>query len=138
LGEGQSLNIGTQLPTAEKVALKEFLKKHEVVFAWSVADMPRLSRQVMKHRLLVNLEMKPVQQRKRHLGLERQATMKEEDEKLLKAGFIREIKCPKWITNTILVKKSNDSWCMCVDYTNVQYTRYRVSMRPMTEILKSI
>jgi Reverse transcriptase (RNA-dependent DNA polymerase) len=119
LGEGKSLNIGTQLPEAKKVALWEFLKKHEAVFAWSAADMPELSRQVAEHRLHVNSGMKPVQQWKRRLGPERQATVKEEVSKLLKVGFIREIKCPKWIANTILVKKSNGSWRMCVDYTDL-------------------
>jgi hypothetical protein len=45
--------------------------------------------------------------------------MKEEVGKLLKAGFIQEIKCPEWIANTVLVKKSNGSWRMCVDYTDL-------------------
>jgi hypothetical protein len=43
LGEGRSLHIGTQLPEAEKTTSKEFLKKHEAVFAWLAVDMPGLS-----------------------------------------------------------------------------------------------
>jgi hypothetical protein len=49
--------------------------------------------------------------------------VKEEVEKLLKAGFIREIKCPEWIANTVLVKKSNGSWRMYVDYTDLKKPR---------------
>jgi Reverse transcriptase (RNA-dependent DNA polymerase) len=45
--------------------------------------------------------------------------VKEEVDKLLTMGFIREIKCPEWIANTVLVKKSNGSWRMCVDYTDL-------------------
>jgi hypothetical protein len=40
----------------------------------------------------------------------------EEVEKLLKAGFIREVDYPKWLANMVLVKKSNGKWRMCVDF----------------------
>ena len=33
------------------------------------------------------------------------------------AGFIREVYYPKWLTNVILVKKTNGKWRMCVDFT---------------------
>jgi hypothetical protein len=54
LGEGRSLNIRTELLKDKKLALKEFLKKQETLFAWSAADMPGLSRQVEEHWLLIN------------------------------------------------------------------------------------
>jgi Reverse transcriptase (RNA-dependent DNA polymerase) len=53
------------------------------------------------------------------LGPEHQATVKEEIRKLLKAGFIREMKYSEWIANTILVKNSKGSWRMYVDYTDL-------------------
>jgi hypothetical protein len=62
---------------------------------------------------------RPVQQLRRHLGLERQSAVKEEVAKLLKAGFIREVICPEWIANIVLVKESNGSWRMCIDYIDV-------------------
>ena len=43
----------------------------------------------------------------------------EEVEKLLTTVFIREVYYPEWLTNIIMVKKSNRKWCMCVDFTNL-------------------
>jgi hypothetical protein len=40
-------------------------------------------------------------------------------EKLLKAGFIREVTCPAWLSNTVLVKKANGDWRMCIDFTDL-------------------
>ena len=40
----------------------------------------------------------------------------EEVEKLLIARFIREVYYLEWMANIIMVKKSNEKWCMCVDF----------------------
>ena len=34
-------------------------------------------------------------------------------------GFIEEVKYSRWLSNVVLVKKSNGSWRMCVDYTSL-------------------
>ena len=39
--------------------------------------------------------------------------------KLLSAGFIREVYYPDWLANIILVKKGNGKWRMCVDFTEL-------------------
>ena len=41
----------------------------------------------------------------------------EEVEELLTVGFIREVYYPKWFANVVMVKKSNEKWRMCVDFT---------------------
>ena len=43
----------------------------------------------------------------------------EEVEKLLTTVFIREVYYPEWLTNIVMVKKSNRKWRMCVDFTNL-------------------
>ena len=43
----------------------------------------------------------------------------EEVEKLWIAGFIKEVYYPKWLTNVVMVKKSNGKWRMCVDFTDL-------------------
>lgn len=42
-----------------------------------------------------------------------------EVEKLLWAGFIREVKYPEWNSNVDLVKKANEKWRMCVDFIDL-------------------
>ena len=46
----------------------------------------------------------------------------EEVEKLLVAGFIREVYYPEWLANVVVVKKSNGKWRMCVDFTDLNRT----------------
>ena len=40
-------------------------------------------------------------------------------EKLLEAGFIREVFYPEWLANVVMVKKNNDKWRMCVDFIDL-------------------
>jgi hypothetical protein len=40
-------------------------------------------------------------------------------QKLLEAGFIKEVFHPTWLANPVLVKKKNEKWRMCVDYTSL-------------------
>ena len=44
----------------------------------------------------------------------------ERTRKLLAAGFIKEVYHPEWLANPVLIlKKNNNEWRMCVDYTNL-------------------
>ena len=45
--------------------------------------------------------------------------MAEEVRKLLEADFIREVCYPDWLANVVMVKKANEKWRMCVDFTNL-------------------
>lgn len=40
-------------------------------------------------------------------------------EDLIEVGFVREIKYTTWLSNVLLVKKSNGKWCICIDYTDL-------------------
>ena len=45
--------------------------------------------------------------------------IKEEVGKLLIARLIKEVQYPTWLANAILVKKANEKWRMCIDFTNL-------------------
>ena len=51
--------------------------------------------------------------------MERQKVIEAEVEKLLEAKFIEEIEYLEWLANVVVVKKSNNKWRMCVDYTGL-------------------
>ena len=34
-------------------------------------------------------------------------------------GFIEEAHYPDWLANVIMIKKANEKWCICIDYTNL-------------------
>ena len=43
-------------------------------------------------------------------------------EKLLEAGFIREVFYLKWLANVVMVKKKKGKWRMCADFTDLNKT----------------
>ena len=70
----------------------------------------------------VDPERKPVQQRRRVFAPERSQAITDKVNKLLSAGFIREVYYPDWLANVVLVKKANGKWRMCVDFTDLNKT----------------
>ena len=52
-------------------------------------------------------------------ALERNRAIMDEVDKLLVAKFIREVYYSDRLANVIVVKKANEKWRMCVDFTDV-------------------
>ena len=73
--------------------------------------MPGISTKIIQHKLNVDLEKKPVQQKRRVFALEQNQAITDEVNKLLAADFIREVYYPNWLVNAVLVKKANGKGC---------------------------
>lgn len=69
--------------------------------------MPGIHPDVISHKLSLFKNVWPISQKKRRLGAEKKKAVDEEVLKLLEAGFIREIKYTTWLSNVVMVKKSN-------------------------------
>ena len=80
--------IGTNLSLETRERIVNFLKDNLDVFAWSHEDMPGIPATIIQHRLNVDLEKKPVQQRRRVFAPERNKAVMDEVNKLLTANFI--------------------------------------------------
>ena len=78
--------------------------------------MPGIETEVMEHHLAVDPKHRPTKEKIRSHAPERQKAIAEEVDKLLKAGFIKEVNYPDWIFNVVLVKKANGKWRMCIDF----------------------
>ncbi|XP_024026071.1 uncharacterized protein K02A2.6-like [Morus notabilis] len=50
---------------------------------------------------------------------ERYEALKEEVDKLINNGFIRESHYPRWVSNPVLVIKPNGNWRTCVDFSDL-------------------
>ena len=61
--ENKTTRIGTTLSPKMRTRLVQFLKENLDVFAWSHEDMPGISLEVIQHKLNVDPERKPIQQR---------------------------------------------------------------------------
>ena len=107
--------IGSKLAEDLRSPLTHFLRQNKNVFTWNQADMGGIDPTVITHRLNVSPSFKPVKQKRKSFALERQKPIN----KLLQAGAIREVEYPEWLANVVLVKKVNDKWRLCIDFTDV-------------------
>ena len=115
----KSTRIGADLEGKIKKGLIRFLRKNIDVFAWSHEDMPGIDPSVITHHLNVHPSSKPVRQKKKVFTPERDNAIKEEVQKLTLAKFIWEVYYPDWLANVVMVKKANENWRMCMDFTDL-------------------
>ncbi|KAL0337470.1 UNVERIFIED_CONTAM: hypothetical protein Scaly_2022100 [Sesamum calycinum] len=114
---GKTTSIGKVMEQKMEEKLMRFLKTNSDVFAWTVHDLVRIDPEVITHKLIVNPTFRPVRQKKRNFGPERNEIIKKEVEKLLTIGYVCPVQYPKWLTNVVLVPKLNKKWMMCIDFT---------------------
>jgi hypothetical protein len=68
--------------------------------------MPGIPREVIEHKLGINLAFKMIKQKERRYTPERRETIQVEVNKLLETGFIRLVDYPIWLANPVLVEKT--------------------------------
>jgi hypothetical protein len=81
--------------------------------------MSGIPREVIEHKLGIDLAFKPIKKKERRYTPERRETIRLEVNKLLETWFIRPVDYPNWLANPILVEKPDESWCMCIGYTSL-------------------
>nr|XP_023925711.1 uncharacterized protein LOC112037133 [Quercus suber] len=118
-GEDKYFQVGAQLPLLEKEELVDFLKGNVDVFAWSAYEAPGIDPNFICHQLNVSPGAVPRRQLPRHSLREHAKAIKEEVNKLKQAKAIKEAFYPEWLANTVVVKKKNGKWRVCVDFTDL-------------------
>ncbi|GAU18714.1 hypothetical protein TSUD_80020 [Trifolium subterraneum] len=121
LGEDptKGVKIGADLPDLVKRQLKACLRENAELFAWSAAEMPGIDPEVACHQLTIDPRANAVVQRRRKQSPEKAEAARKAVKDLLEANFIAEAQYTTWLSNVVLVKKSNGKWRMCVDYTDL-------------------
>ncbi|KAL0416905.1 UNVERIFIED_CONTAM: hypothetical protein Slati_3522400 [Sesamum latifolium] len=115
----RAVQVGSNLNQEEVEQLRRFFQNKQEVFEWEEGGTTGIDEKVIQHELHVKKGARPVKQRKRNFGRERNQVIYEEIHRLLKLGYIREIYYPKWISNVVLVPKPGGKWRMCVDFTDL-------------------
>ncbi|GJU97607.1 reverse transcriptase domain-containing protein [Tanacetum coccineum] len=62
---------------------------------------------------------KPAEKEQRHFRVGTCRVITKEVAEWLKAGIVRPVKYPTWISKPVLVKKVDGSWRMCIDFKNI-------------------
>jgi hypothetical protein len=122
LQEGDSSKtavIGAGLDGKYELGLVSFLRANRDIFTWKPADMPGVPRELIEHCLNVHPQAVPKKQCLRRFAHDKLEAIKREIAKLLAAGFIKKVIHPEWVAYPVLVRKKNNEWRMCVDYTDL-------------------
>ena len=97
----------------------EFLKKNIDVFAWDACDALGIDPAFICHHFNVNPSNTSKKKPPRRPSREHVDAIRDEVMKLKRAGAIKEVFYPKWLANTVVVKKKSGKWRVCVDFTNL-------------------
>jgi hypothetical protein len=84
------------------------LRENISVFAWKPSDMPGVSRDRIEHSLNIDPKAKPIKQKLRRFGKDKNEAIRVEVTRLLAASFIKEVYHPDWLANPVLVRKKNN------------------------------
>ncbi|CAJ2667015.1 unnamed protein product [Trifolium pratense] len=115
----RAVKIGTGLPELARKQLEACLKENADLFAWHASEMPGLDPNVACHQLTIDPTALPIVQRRRRQSPEKSEAAEKCVKDLLEANFISEARYTTWLSNVVLVKKSNGKWRMCCDYTDL-------------------
>jgi hypothetical protein len=115
----QTVVIGSDLSADEEASLVQFPQKNKDVFAWYAKDLTGVDRSFIEHKLNIDPSVKPRKQKLRKMSDDKVIAVKSEVQRLLDATVIREVIYPKWLANTVPVKKKNGKWRMCIDFTDL-------------------
>ena len=97
--------IGDDLSPTIESHLVDFLTTRLDAFAWEHEDITGISADVITHKLNVDPDHKPVQQRRRKFAAERNKIINDEVSRLLKTEMIREVDYPEWLANVVIVQR---------------------------------
>jgi hypothetical protein len=111
--------IGTEANQQDQAELLSFFDKNSDVFAWLTSDLVGVNRDVIEHWLQVSPNAKPKKQKLHKMADEKIQVAKAEVQRLLDAGFIRSVTYLEWLSNVVMVKKKNEKWQMCTNFTDL-------------------
>ena len=99
--------INAKLEADQKIKVCMLLKEFVDCFAWNYTEMPGLSRDLVEHRLPIKSGFRPHKQPRRNFNPNMYDRIKEEVDRLIKAGFIRPCRYADWVSNIVPVEKKN-------------------------------
>ena len=97
--------IGANCSPEETAIYTSLFKESRDVFSWSYEEIPGIDPSIVEHEIRTYPDAKPVRQKLRPVNPRKVVAMKDEVEKLLKAGFINPIALTEWVSNPVPIDK---------------------------------
>ncbi|KAL0448297.1 UNVERIFIED_CONTAM: hypothetical protein Slati_1386100 [Sesamum latifolium] len=115
----KTTRIGSQIDETLREELIKYLKRNMDVFAWTPQNLEGINPEVISHHLNIDPRVKPVKQKKRHFGPQKDKIIQAEIDKLVTAGYVEEIQFPEWLSNVVLVPKPGSKWRMSINFRDL-------------------
>ena len=113
--------VGSSMKDCDKIKMLLFLIQNVDMFAWSPYEVPGVDLEFIVHKLNVDPSFPPKKQKPRRLVNEHVEAVRSEVRRLKEAGAIRETFFPEWLAYTVVVKKKNGKWRVCVDFMDLNW-----------------
>ncbi|KAL0404070.1 UNVERIFIED_CONTAM: hypothetical protein Sradi_2047800 [Sesamum radiatum] len=91
----KTTRIGSHLGEEAKKEITLCLRRNGDIFAWTPQDLEGIDPQVITYHLNMDPSCKPIKQKKRHFGPEKDRIIQAEVNKLMAVGHIEEIQFPE-------------------------------------------
>ena len=117
--DDKSFLIGVSVKEKERLEMLLFLVQNVDVFAWSPYEVLEVDPKFIVHKLNVDPLYPPKKQKPKRSIKEHVTAIRQEVKRLKEAGAIKEIFFLEWLVNTVVVKKKNGKWRVCVDFTDL-------------------
>ena len=111
--------VGVSMSCEERVQVLLFPVQNIDVFAWDPYEVPGVDPEFIVHKFNVDPSYPLKKQKSRRSAKDHVEAVKQEVEKLKEAGAIKETFFPEWLANTVVVRKKNGKWRVCVDFTDL-------------------
>ncbi|KAA0056789.1 uncharacterized protein E5676_scaffold701G00340 [Cucumis melo var. makuwa] len=111
--------ISASLSSEEEGKYMSLLTEYKNIFAWSYKEMPRLDPKVAVHHLAIKPGYRRIKQAQQRFQPKLILQIEVDVNKLIEAGFIREVKYPTWIANIFPVRKKNGQLHIFVNFRDL-------------------
>ena len=117
--DDKSFQIGASMKIEDRMGMLLFVVQNVDVFAWSPYEVLGVDPEFVVHKLNVDPLFPPKKQKLRRSAKEHVEVVRQEVNKLKEAGTINEVFFSEWLANTVVVKKKNGKWRVCVNFTDL-------------------
>ena len=125
--------IGASMKDEDRVETLLFLIQNVDVFAWSLYEVLGVDPEFIVQRLNIDPSFPLKKQKSRRSAKKHVEAVKLDVKRLKEAEAKKEIFFPKWLANTMVVKKKNGKWKVCIDFTDLNRACPK-DLFPMTKI----
>ena len=119
--EDRSFHIGAGTKDEDRVEMMLLLVQNVDLFAWSPYEVPKVDPEFIVHKFIVDPLFPPKKQKPKRSVKENVKAVKQEVKRLKEVRTIKEAFFPEWLANTMVVKKKNGKWRVCVYFTNLNW-----------------